>query len=131
MMLGQLPGIDLVPIIASAGTPNPTPPIPDCSTWDFFFNAPAWRACQTAREQAQIATVPANAARYYGPASTPAQVALQVAADQSAQAAADQANIADYYGAGSIVATPAQGTPTWVMAALLIGGLLLLKNLNS
>jgi hypothetical protein len=132
MMLGQLPGMDLVSITATdAATSSLPPPLPDCSTWDFFFNAPAWRACQTAREQAQIATVPANAARYYGPASTPTQVALQTAADQSAQAAADQANIAAYYGAGSVIATPGQGMPTWAMAALLIGGLLLLKNMNS
>jgi len=129
MMLGQLPGSEFIPLIVDAGTPSPAPP--DCSTWDFFFNAPAWRACQTAKEKAQIATVPANAAYYYGPTSTPAQVALQAAADQSAQAAADQGNIAQYYGAGSTVATPGQGMPTWIMAALLVGGLILLKNMNS
>lgn len=129
MMLGQMPGAQFIPMIVDAAAPSTAPP--DCSTWDFFFNAAAWRACQAAKERAQIATVPANAAYYYGPASTPAQVAMQVAADQAAQAAADQGNVAEYYSAGSAVATPGQGMPTWVMAALLIGGLLLLKNMNS
>ena len=105
--------------------------MPDCSTWDFFFNAAAWRACQTAKEKAQIATVPANAAYYYPNSPATIQAAQVAAAQQAAQAEGDQGNIAQYYGAGTTIATPGQGMPTWVMAALLVGGLLLLKNLNS
>jgi uncharacterized protein YfaS (alpha-2-macroglobulin family) len=128
MMLGQMPGSQFIPMIVDAATPAP---VPDCSTWDFFFNAPAWQACQVAKEKAQIATVPANAAYYYGPGSVSAQVAQQAAAQQAAQAEGDQANIANYYGAGTVVATPGQGMPTWVIAALLVGGVLLVKNMNS
>jgi hypothetical protein len=137
MMLGQLPGMDLVSPIVSLTTPSPvTPgppvvPVPDCSTWDFFFNAPAWRSCQTAKEAAASKQVAVNAAYYYGPNSPSAQAAAQAAADVAAQAPADQGNVADYYSAGSVAATPGQGMPTWAMAALLIGGLLLLKNMNS
>jgi hypothetical protein len=108
---------------------NYVPAEPDCSTWDFFFNASAWKACQAAKERAQIQQVAANAARYYGPNSPTAQAAAQAAADQSAQAEADQGNVGDYYGAGTPIASPGNpaGMPTLVIAALLVGGFLLLR----
>jgi len=128
MMLGQLPGIDLITPIAARAAAPPAPPT--CSwlgeTFDFFTDSSAWQACQNAKEKAQIATVPANAAYYYGPDSVSAQVAQQAADIQSAQAAADAANTANYYRAGTLIADPTNpgGIPTWALAALVIGGLL-------
>jgi hypothetical protein len=124
------PGI--VPQLATSLALPGAPSAPDCSTWDFFFNSAAWKACQAAKERAQIQQVAANAAYYYGPNSPQARAAAQAAADQAAQAAADQENVGDYYGAGSLIAqTPnpdnAASMPTWVMAALIVGTLMLLR----
>lgn len=124
----------IVPIIATdLAISSPADP-PSCSwlgtTWDFYFNRDAWKQCQVAKGQAQIQHVADNAAYYYGPDSPTAQVAQAAADQQKAQVPADVENVAEYYKAGSLVAQPDQGMPTWVMAALLVGGFLLLKNMN-
>lgn len=129
MMLGQLPGMDVASWFATRAAAPPAPPT--CSwlgeTFDFFTDSSAWQACQNAKAQAQVQSVAANAARYYGPDSVTAQVAQQAADQQAAQSASDIANIADYYKAGTLIAQPGNpgGLPTWVLAALVVGGLLL------
>lgn len=124
------PGIPWAGLYAAATLPT-DPADVSCSTWDFFFNGPAWKACQAAKSRAMQQDVVNRAQNYYGPASVPAQVAQQAADAANAQATADAVNVGDYYGAGSPIATPGQGMPTWVMAAFLVGGLLLLRNMNS
>jgi hypothetical protein len=78
--------------------------------------------------QSQIQSVPARAATYYGPDSVTAAVAQQAADIQSAQAAGDIANVADYYKAGTLIADPSNpgGLPSWALAAIVVGGLLLM-----
>jgi len=128
MMLGQLPGFDwLVPTVVGAATAPPS-----CSwlgtTYDFFADQNAWHQCMLQNSQNQIQSVPARAATYYGPDSVTATVAQQAADIQSAQAAGDIANVGDYYKAGALIATPGNpgGIPTWALAALVVGGLLLI-----
>jgi hypothetical protein len=130
MMLGQLPGMDIASGIAVRAATPPAPPT--CSwlgeTFDFFTDSSAWQACQNAKEQAQVQAVADNAAHYYGPDSVSAQVAQQAADIQSAQAAVDAANTANYYRAGVLIADPTNpgGLPSWALAALVVGGLLLI-----
>src|SRR5271169_1570143 len=107
--LGQmLPVSDMVSPVLSTGTiaTSGPPPVPadatDCSSWDFFFNSPAWKSCTAAAANAQIANVAANAEYYYGPNSAAAQAAAQAAADQESQTAGDADNIATFYGAGNL-----------------------------
>ena len=106
--------------IYGAGWPNPNPNsgVDQCSTWDFFFNPSTWKACETAQGQAQIQTVPQNAAAAgYSPSVV--AVAQAAANQQSAQVPADVANVAQFYSAGQLLANvqnPSSpfGLPTWV-----------------
>lgn len=137
MPLAQFPGTQLISNwfgseVAPAPVVAPTPLASDCSIWDFNFNKPAWDACLNAAGVAQIESVPQNAAYYYGADSLTAQVARQAAAQQEAQVPLDTANISQFYGAGKLFATAGpQGatTPTWAIAALLVGAFLLMKNM--
>lgn len=136
--LGQIP-FDIPSAIATYAATSPapaqSPSPPSCSTWDFFFNSAAWKACQNALAVAQIQQVANNAATSYGAGSQTAQVAQQVAAQQEALVPLDTQNIASYYGAGTLLATPGSspqgqaGMPTWAVAGLIVAGFLLLRNI--
>jgi len=111
--------------LATNGAPEPS----SCSYWDFFFDKPAWDACQNALAVAQIQNVPQKAAAA-GYSPTVVQVAQQEADLQSAQVPGDTTSIADYYGAGQLLYTPQTQTalPTWAWVGLAFGVFLLVKN---
>jgi hypothetical protein len=119
-------------IMAAVPPGTPPPSVSDvCSEWDFFFDPTGWQSCADTVNRAQIQSVADNAAFYYGPGSAAAQAATAAAAEQIAQVPSDSADVAQVYGAGSLIATPHPGgatIPTWALAALLVGGAMLLKN---
>lgn len=124
--------VDIATRIALA--PTPAAP-PDCSWWDFFANPTKWSTCEAVKEQAQIQSVPQRAAAYGYPAPV-VQAAQQAADQQSAQTATDVGNVSQCYEPGTLIATPCgpgseAQTPTWVIAALLVGGVLLIGRLNA
>jgi hypothetical protein len=117
-------GADLsITNLPTVSTPSPAPTASSCSYWDFFFNAPAWQACQRQAAVAQIQSVPANAAAAgYSPDVV---AAAQAAADaQIAQVPSDVAYIASTDNAGTLV-TPAS-VPAWVWYVGIGAGALLL-----
>jgi len=131
--LGQLPGMDIGAMIATDVATAPAPPAPPSCSWagtefDFFFDREAWQACQIQNSQNDIQAVADRAAAHYGPSSPAAITAQQMADAQKAQVPADVASTADVYGAGSLIASSSGKMPTWALAALIVGGVMLLKN---
>lgn len=115
---GYVPGaVNADPSIA-AEQANPD----SCSLWQYWTDG-----CASVN-RAQIQSVPINAAKYYGPNSTTAQVAQQVATQQQAQVGSDVGNVQQFYSTGAgAMAGNFMGLPWW---AWLIGGVVLWKELK-
>jgi hypothetical protein len=133
--LGQIPGMDIGTIVATDVATSAAPPAPPSCSWagtefDFFFDRNAWQQCQIQNSQNDIQAVADRAAAHYGPNSPAAIVAQQTADAQAAQVPADVASAANVYAAGNLIATPDPSgatIPTWALAALIVGGVMLLK----
>jgi len=113
--------------LAQPYSPAPPQDATDCSTWDFFFDPAAWKACAAAAEVSSIQSVAKNAAQYYGADSVTAQVAQTAANQQSAFANSDVQNVATFFNAGQLVS--AASVPAWIWALAIGGGALVLVSL--
>ena len=100
-----------------------------CAWTYFYFNRSAWDACTKAQTDAQLQTVPDNAAAAGYPPNVVA-VAQAMANQQKLLTAGDVANVSNFYGAGQILYTPQtqSSLPTWAWIAIAAGvGLVAVK----